>query len=494
MSSRFRAKAFDVFISYSRADRVWVDSELLPRIEAANLKACVDYRDFQAGAPALPEMERAISNSRKMVAVISPDYVKSQWTEFESIAALAENPLNRRRRLIPILHRPTAGLPPRLKSLIHIDMTGDAGEPQWERLLKELMPRQANPRRSTAYSHRSFFDHLIDSHTTLFAGRGGEIARIHRFLDHAPGGYLFLEGPSGYGKTALLASFVKTRPCAYHFISQAYKAYGSDFDPTQLDSVLRNLLNQLDRGSAGQEQSDRARFQALLRHSPASGSRIIVVDAVDEVDRHPNYLYGVFPGHLPARVYVILSARKLGDHSYLPELGLHPSELADHIELKGLGEDAVRQLLQKAGPRASVLSEDPRFVEELFRVSQGDPFYLRFLVEDVSRGTITAANIDAAPSGLHGYFDLQFSILDRSAYLPQHRDILGVILAAHGPVGRLDLIRLVDDLTPLNFSNTIRDIRRFLLVFQDHYTFCHTRFREYFESKSEIPDPVNAAR
>lgn len=37
---------FDVFISYSSRDKAWVRGELLGRIEAAGLKAFIDFRDF----------------------------------------------------------------------------------------------------------------------------------------------------------------------------------------------------------------------------------------------------------------------------------------------------------------------------------------------------------------------------------------------------------------------------------------------------------------
>jgi len=38
--------AYDVFISYSHKDEAWVTQTLLPRLEAAGLRVCIDYRDF----------------------------------------------------------------------------------------------------------------------------------------------------------------------------------------------------------------------------------------------------------------------------------------------------------------------------------------------------------------------------------------------------------------------------------------------------------------
>ena len=40
---------YDVFISYSHKDEGWVVNTLLPALENAGLKVCIDFRDFEAG-------------------------------------------------------------------------------------------------------------------------------------------------------------------------------------------------------------------------------------------------------------------------------------------------------------------------------------------------------------------------------------------------------------------------------------------------------------
>ncbi|MBM4257237.1 MAG: TIR domain-containing protein [Deltaproteobacteria bacterium] len=59
---------YDVFISYSHVDRGWVWGELLPRLEQAGLRVCIDDRDFEIGTPSLINMERAADSSRRGVA------------------------------------------------------------------------------------------------------------------------------------------------------------------------------------------------------------------------------------------------------------------------------------------------------------------------------------------------------------------------------------------------------------------------------------------
>ncbi|MFZ5909290.1 MAG: hypothetical protein ACOYYU_04680 [Chloroflexota bacterium] len=36
---------YDVFISYNHADEGWVYNTLLPALEGAGLKVCIDYKD-----------------------------------------------------------------------------------------------------------------------------------------------------------------------------------------------------------------------------------------------------------------------------------------------------------------------------------------------------------------------------------------------------------------------------------------------------------------
>jgi len=271
---------------------------------------------------------------------------------------------------------------------------------------------------------------------------------------------------------------------AYHFISQGYKSSGSSFDPTREEALLLSLCEQLDEESttAGDPFALRMRFQGLLGRA-VDPPAVVVLDAVDEIDRHPSYLRGLFPPALPPGRIVILSARKQGDRYYLSEIGLAQADIGLHLELSGLDEEAIKQLLVLGGGVGKRLAARGTFVTKLHEVSRGDPFYLRFLVEDVARGQLTPRNIDMMPSGLPEYFDRQLSQLNRSAFRSQHRDILLLILRAKGPLSRASLIRMVPGLDGLNFDDILRDIHRFLLVHDDRYTFCHPRFKDYFVTR-----------
>ena len=97
---RFR---YDSFISYSHRSKDWVRSWLVPQLRNSGLKTCIDFGSFEPGAPSLTEMERAVLQSRKTVLVLTPEYLRSGWTEFENILVQTLDPAAHQRRLIPVL-------------------------------------------------------------------------------------------------------------------------------------------------------------------------------------------------------------------------------------------------------------------------------------------------------------------------------------------------------------------------------------------------------
>jgi DNA polymerase III delta prime subunit len=129
---------YDTFISYSHADSDWVKGWLLPRLEQAGLRVCIDVRDFDIGVPSLVNMERAVDHSRHTLLVLTPAWVNSEWTEFEQLLTQTSDPAARRRRLLPLLLRPCQP-PPRIAMLTYADFTQETNrEAELQRVLKAL--------------------------------------------------------------------------------------------------------------------------------------------------------------------------------------------------------------------------------------------------------------------------------------------------------------------------------------------------------------------
>jgi len=129
---------YDVFISYSHQDKEWVRMELLPRIEAENLHVCIDYKDFKVGAPIVTEIELAILTSRKVLLIITPAYLESNWANFEKLMLQVLDPANREQRLIPVL-KSKCNVPLHIKYLTMVNFTeSDDTDFVWTQLLTAL--------------------------------------------------------------------------------------------------------------------------------------------------------------------------------------------------------------------------------------------------------------------------------------------------------------------------------------------------------------------
>ena len=110
---------YDVFISYRQRepDQSWARNVLVPGIEAMGLKVCIDYRDFRLGKLLIKEMERAVETSKYTLAVLSPVYLDSGFTELENVLSEQLGLEKGQRRLICVLYQPCQ---PRLSLRAHL--------------------------------------------------------------------------------------------------------------------------------------------------------------------------------------------------------------------------------------------------------------------------------------------------------------------------------------------------------------------------------------
>lgn len=334
------------------------------------------------------------------------------------------------------------------------------------------------------------------------AGRDAELGQLDRLLD-SPRRHHFVWGPSGFGKSALLAHWIRHRPAdtgdvCFHFINRLQATAGEE-------AVLLSLCEQL---AAAHGLGDtlalapallRPTFADLLRRIRATATRlIIVVDGLDEAMQwSPGG--GLFPAELPEGTDVFFSARADNEEQrddWLRRLGLDPARV-DCLPLAPLTADNIAALLRAAGPRAAELAASATFVREVHRVSNGDPFYLRFLAEDIQEGRITTANVASRPRGLDVYLQEWTSTLYDDTGVDLARDevyaLLGVLISAHGPLKPAELAAISPHLRKgALLDRELRgSLRRYLAGSRaSGYTLCHPRFRDFLCSRVLTPAEV----
>lgn len=196
---------FDVFVSYSHADADWVKTWLLPRLEAAGLRACVDYRDFEVGAPSLENMEAAVERSRKTLAVLTPAWVRSEWTKFEALLSQAEDPAGVRRRTLPLMLEPCQ-IPRRLAIFTYADFTDPAGrEEELRRVVAAVRGQPADGPGARLAPHLAHTYALQAN----FTGRAGERRDLTAWLADEERPVCALVAMGGMGKSALAWYWLK---------------------------------------------------------------------------------------------------------------------------------------------------------------------------------------------------------------------------------------------------------------------------------------------
>lgn len=147
-------KIKDAFLCHNKADKDWV-RVLSERIEAEtldeegkarNLSAFFDEWDIDAGENCVNRMNDGLRSARFVIVVMSPEFFRSGWTNFEWTDVVSSDPLGAQKRLIPILLRDVSldsreriSYPAPFKALNHLDFRDKRRfEGEFQKLLRRL--------------------------------------------------------------------------------------------------------------------------------------------------------------------------------------------------------------------------------------------------------------------------------------------------------------------------------------------------------------------
>jgi len=157
------------------------------------------------------------------------------------------------------------------------------------------------------------------------------------------------------------------------------------------------------------------------------------------------------------------------------------------LRLETLGTREIAALLENAGGVAAQLALNASFIDSLYSVSGGDPFYLHFLVEEVQRGDVTEKIVDKTPTGLTEYLAEWWNQLNNDVDVSRQEvnDLLGVLTVALGPLRLAELAGVTPTLHKGVLLNRELSgkLRRYLIGnAHDGYALCHPRFADYLKT------------
>jgi tetratricopeptide (TPR) repeat protein len=110
----------DFFVSYNKADREWAEW-IAWKLEAESYTTVLQAWDFLPGTNFVLDMDKASQQASRTIALLSPDYLASQFTQPEWAAAFAQDPTSQQGKLLPIRIRACA-LTGLLAQLVYLDL------------------------------------------------------------------------------------------------------------------------------------------------------------------------------------------------------------------------------------------------------------------------------------------------------------------------------------------------------------------------------------
>jgi tetratricopeptide (TPR) repeat protein len=287
-------QARDFFISYTQVNRSWAEW-IAVQLEAAGYTTLLQAWDFRPGSDFLHQMQQATTTAGRTIAVLSPAYFGSKFSEAEWRAAFAKDPTGELALLVPVRVQPCEP-PGLLASRVYIDLV-DTDEAAAKRLLlagvgesgarPTSAPFPGAARGAKRFPGQGPTISNLPGRNPNFAGRGELLEELHASLQAGSAAALVplgaVHGLGGVGKTELALEF------AHRFASDYDVAWWIPAEqPTSVTAALATLARRL----GAEELADQAEMVAGLFDRLRQRDRWLLV--YDNAER-PDRLAGLLP-------------------------------------------------------------------------------------------------------------------------------------------------------------------------------------------------------
>ncbi|MEQ9356827.1 SMEK domain-containing protein [Coleofasciculus chthonoplastes] len=355
-------------------------------------------------------------------------------------------------------------------------------------------------RRLTEWEVVDKVEQTISEYTQLFVGREEERQKLARFLQENSSGLFLVTAPAGFGKTALLANWVKelqNKDCdiAYHFFNERTRS---------IETAYRNLIRQLDADNEfayDLSSNNKDNLRTILYNGLRSGRQtekplIIVIDGLDEAGE---IFLPPFPNPLPENVFVIASARaeKGQEQKYLEGW----TEKGEPLHLERLSKSAIAQWLREAGNgELAGFADDTSLVNQLDQITQGFPLYLSCLIDDLCHHAPKhIQNIQEllaqTPKSFEEYVQQQIKRLDELDLPDERWQFFALLAVAKGALTKED-IKAVTKMRDrqLRQMHLCWQVTRWIRITADNlYAFAHPLLATTFAAKLDDDEDAEDA-
>ncbi len=139
----------EFFISYNHRDTAWA-VWIAWQLEANGYSTIIEAWDFGAGSNFVLDMDRALKQARRMILVLSPNYLESSFTGPEWAAAFAADPTGQDARVIPVRIADVA-LSGLLAQIVYVDLVGKNEGAASEALLSQVKTGRGKPSQAPSF-------------------------------------------------------------------------------------------------------------------------------------------------------------------------------------------------------------------------------------------------------------------------------------------------------------------------------------------------------
>jgi hypothetical protein len=237
---------------------------------------------------------------------------------------------------------------------------------------------------------------------------------------------LWVHGPGGIGKSALLAAYDRAARTAGFAVAQVD---GRRTRPTA--TGFRSAVHATVAPASPERAPHRVTY---LRTGVRLGHRqVILCDAVERLESVQDWLREEFLPSLPAETVVVIAGRRPPDPDWRSDPGWR--DLLRTVPLRNLSADQTRDLLEIEGLPATLL-------EQVMGLTHGHPLTLALLIDTVRR----SAHPTTVPDALRELPDLVTSLLNRLIdHAPTSRHRAALQVSAHAPITTEPVLRAALD-------------------------------------------------
>jgi hypothetical protein len=460
---------WDFFVSYTQADRAWAEW-IAWVLEEDRHRVLVQAWDFVPGGNWIHGMQAGVAGAGRMIAVLSPDYLTSQYGSAEWEAAWASDPAGEHRRLL-VARVAECERPGLLAGVVSVDLFGRPEAETRARLrtmVSSAIAGRAKPKTAPGFPGGRAMPReprfpgalpavwKVPARNPNFTGRGTELDAVRAAL---AGGSMVtvqsLRGMGGVGKTQLAAEFAYARAADYDLVY-----WIAAEEPATIADQFTALAGQLGLEAAADPEALREQVHARLRDVPGW---LLVFDNADAAGDISAWLpSGPLPPGIPG--HVIVTTRRGGFRVLGPVLELDVIDLPSAVGLlrarvPDLAEDVAQEIAAELGRLPLALEQAAAYLDRS-AMPAGD--YLALLrsraAELYPRGTVsgrdeTIATLwDIALERIRGEDPAAVLLLELCAYLAPEPVPLD-LFTAHAGLLPGPLAAAADD--PLAFNEVI---------------------------------------